>query len=192
MTSVNTKEKSAAVIRSGVSAQQVQKRMQLVNANERENWELAQQAVLKKSQAEPQETEKSAQSARKLHKEDYTALLRLVEAEASGEDIRGKMLVANVVLNRVKSGKFPDTVREVIYQRNGKTAQFSPVGSGKIDRVKVSRETKLAVDRVLQGEDESQGALYFVARSWADSENRQWFDKHLTLLFAYRGHEFFA
>lgn len=127
-----------------------------------------------------------------LSEEDYDALLRIVEAEASGEDIRGRMLVANVVLNRVESGRFPDTVKEVVYQREGGRAQFSPVATGKIDRVTVSETTKEAVDLALQGEDESKGALYFMAPEYADAGNRRWFEENLTLLFAYHGHEFYA
>lgn len=127
-----------------------------------------------------------------VSEEDYDALLRLVEAEASGEDIKGKLLVANVVLNRVKSGAFPDTVKEVIYQRQNGRAQFSPVATGKIDRVAVSEETVEAVERALCGEDESAGALYFVAPAYADAGNHQWFRDNLTLLFSYEGHEFYA
>lgn len=127
-----------------------------------------------------------------LSEEDYDALLRIVEAEASGEDIRGRMLVANVVLNRVESDRFPDTVKEVVYQREGGRAQFSPVATGKIDRVTVSGATKEAVDLALQGEDESEGALYFMAPEYADAGNRRWFEENLTLLFAYHGHEFYA
>ena len=128
----------------------------------------------------------------KVSEEDYDALLRLVEAEASGEDIKGKLLVANVVLNRVKSGAFPDTIKEVIYQRQNGRAQFSPVATGKIDRVAVSEETVEAVERALCGEDESAGALYFVAPAYADAGNHQWFRDNLTLLFSYEGHEFYA
>lgn len=127
-----------------------------------------------------------------LSEEDYDALLRIVEAEASGEDIRGRTLVANVVLNRVESARFPDTVKEVVYQREGGRAQFSPVATGKIDRVAVSGATKEAVDLALQGEDESEGALYFMAPEYADAGNRRWFEENLTLLFAYHGHEFYA
>ena len=49
--------------------------------------------------------------AYELCEEDYDILLRIVEAEASGEDEEGKLLVANVVLNRMNSEAFPDTVR---------------------------------------------------------------------------------
>lgn len=140
------------------------------------------------------ESETDAESGRiyEVSQEDYDALLRLVEAEASGEDIKGKLLVANVVLNRVRSGVFPDTVKEVIYQRWNGRAQFSPVATGKIDRVTVSAETVEAVERALCGEDASEGALYFVAPAYADAANHQWFQNNLTLLFSYRGHEFYA
>ena len=123
---------------------------------------------------------------------DYNALLKIVEAEAGGEDENGKLLVANVVLNRVKSGIFPDTVTEVVYQREFGVCQFSPVSDGRINRVKVSEETKRAVDRAVYGEDISQGALYFVARKAVAADKMQWFDNHLTWLFAYGGHEFFG
>ena len=141
-----------------------------------------------------QAQEAAAETGRiyEVSEEDYDALLRLVEAEASGEDIKGKLLVANVVLNRVKSGAFPDTIKEVIYQRQNGRAQFSPVATGKIDRVAVSEETVEAVERALCGEDESAGALYFVAPAYADAGNHQWFRDNLTLLFSYEGHEFYA
>ena len=154
------------------------------------------------SRAEEEERGRMAQQAQEaaaetgriyeVSEEDYDALLRLVEAEASGEDIKGKLLVANVVLNRVQSGAFPDTIKEVIYQRQNGRAQFSPVATGKIDRVAVSEETVEAVERALCGEDESAGALYFVAPAYADAGNHQWFRDNLTLLFSYEGHEFYA
>lgn len=123
--------------------------------------------------------------------EDYDALLRIVEAEASGEDETGRLLVANVVLNRVRSAAFPNTVSEVVYQQKNGKAQFSPVHTGKIARVTVSDATRAAVARALTGEDVSEGALYFVNPTLADAGNLKWFREHLTLLFAYHGHEFY-
>ena len=126
-----------------------------------------------------------------LSDKDHEALLRRVEAEAGGEDQDGKLLVANVVLNRVNSETFPDTVLEVVMQKEQGIAQFSPTVDGRYQRVKVSEDTKEAVERALHGEDISQGALYFCAREKADSEKMQWFDRKLTRLFAYGNHEFF-
>lgn len=122
---------------------------------------------------------------------DYEALLRIVEAEAGTEDDRGKLLVANVVLNRVEDEAFPDSVKQVVYQTAGGVAQFSPVADGSIDSVSVSQQTIRAVDRALEGEDISGGALYFAARQAADPEKMAWFDNHLTHLFSYGHHEFF-
>lgn len=122
---------------------------------------------------------------------DYEALLRIVEAEAGTEDDRGKLLVANVVLNRVEDEAFPDSVKQVVYQTAGGVAQFSPVADGSIDSVSVSQQTIRAVDRALEGEDISGGALYFAARQAAEPEKMAWFDNHLTHLFSYGHHEFF-
>ena len=97
-----------------------------------------------------------------------------------------------MVLNRVASPRFPDTVREVVYQQDYGVYQFSPVSDGRIDRVTVSDETRRAVKRAVYGEDISQGALYFAARSAASGESMRWFDSSLTWLFAYGGHEFYG
>jgi N-acetylmuramoyl-L-alanine amidase len=126
-----------------------------------------------------------------LSDKEIEILQRIVEAEASGETTKGKMLVANVILNRVKNTYFPDTVEGVVFQRNGGTYQFSPIKDGRYYSIKVSSDTKKAVNRVLKGEDESKGALYFSARSRADRSSMRWFDNHLTFLFEYGGHEFF-
>ena len=122
---------------------------------------------------------------------EYDNLLRIVEAEAGGEDLIGKMLVANVVLNRVEDEHFPDSINEVIFQSDNGVTQFSPISDGRFYSVSISQETIEAVNQVLQGEDNSQGALYFAARKSADKKNMRWFDEELEWLFAYGGHEFF-
>lgn len=126
-----------------------------------------------------------------LSKEDYENLLRIVEAEATGEDLKGKILVANVVMNRVKSGKFPSTVTGVVLQRNLGAVQFSPVADGRFYNVHITSSTKEAVEEVMYGIDYSQGALYFVAASKADVNNYAWFRGSLDYLFSYGGHEFY-
>lgn len=118
-------------------------------------------------------------------------LLRIVEAEAGCEDIEGKLLVANVVLNRVNHEQFPDTVYDVVFQKENGVTQFSPISNGRYHKVTISEETESAVNRALEGEDISQGALYFAARKYADRDKMEWFDNHLTFLFSHGGHEFF-
>ena len=127
-----------------------------------------------------------------MDKQDYEWLLKLVEAEATGGDVKSKILIANVVLNRVNDPHFPDSIYDVIFQTSGGAAQFSPTADGRIYSVEVTEETIEAVDRALQGEDYSEGALFFVARQSADDVNVQWFDSELIPLFSYGGHEFFT
>lgn len=123
-----------------------------------------------------------------LKYKDYNVLLRIVEAEAGGEDITGKMLVANVIMNRVVSNRFPDTVTEVVYQKHNGRAQFSPTVNGRINSVTVSQETVEAVERVLYGEDSSNGALYF--RSIRS--NGGWHDSALRRVLEHGNHIFYT
>lgn len=127
-----------------------------------------------------------------LDEENLEVLLRIVEAEAGGEDPEGKLLVANVVLNRVEDEQFPDTVKEVVFQKENGVSQFSPISNGSYYQVEISRETKEAVERALEGEDISKGALYFAARKYADENKMKWFDNHLCYLFKHGGHEFYT
>lgn len=123
-----------------------------------------------------------------LEEQEYQVLLKIVEAEAGCEDTEGRMLVANVVMNRVRNGYFPNTVTEVVYQRQDGTAQFSPVSDGRIDRVNVSQGTIDAVARVLNGEDLSQGALFF--RSVRSRSG--WFDQKLSRVLEHGNHIFYT
>lgn len=123
-----------------------------------------------------------------LEYDERTILEKIVEAEAGSEDITGKMLIANVILNRVNSSRFPDSIAEVVYQKQGDKAQFSPTEDGTFDSVTVSVETKEAVERVLNGEDNSNGALYF--RSVRSTGT--WHDRALIRLTEYGNHIFYT
>lgn len=126
-----------------------------------------------------------------LNSKDYAVLTRIVEAEATGKDKKSKILVANVVLNRMESEEFPDTVEEVVFQKVGGAVQFSPIADGRYYKVDVTESTIESVDRALSGEDYSDGALYFMERSLSNPKNVAWFDSTLTKLFEYEGHEFY-
>lgn len=123
-----------------------------------------------------------------LTQEDYDNLVRIVEAEATGLDAKAKILVANVVINRVLSDAFPDTVTEVIFQGNGE--QFQPIMDGRFYSVELTESSYEAVDRALMGEDYSEGALFFAAT--ASAGENSWFVKSLDKLFEYNGHVFFT
>ena len=152
--------------------------------------ETLQKQILKERQEEEarKKAEEERRAARRIKytDEDYQGLLRIVQAEAGICDPKGKILVADVIINRVLSGKFPDSVKAVVYQ----PSQFQPVSNGTINTVKVTAETIECVDRALAGEDYSNGALYFMNRR-ASGSAASWFDRRLTYLFAHDGHEFF-
>lgn len=79
-----------------------------------------------------------------------------VEAEAGNQGLYGKQLVASVILNRVDSNKFPDNIDDVINQPGA----FSVVSSGRINRVKVTEESRKAV-RLTIKERANYEILYF-------------------------------
>ena len=125
-----------------------------VEAIEKEVLMQAQQA---KKEAEEREKQRKRENAVISYTdEDYEVLLRIVQAEAGICDDKGKILVANVIINRVKSSRFPGNVRDVVYQRS----QFSPVSNGTINTCRVTQQTRDCVDRALAGEDYSDGALF--------------------------------
>jgi N-acetylmuramoyl-L-alanine amidase len=126
---------------------------------------------------------KKATKTNSLNEKDREAILRIVEAEATGEDYKGKVLVANVVLNRVKHSKFPNSIYEVIFQKN----QFSPIIDGRYYSVKITSSTAQAVEQALRGLDYSQGALFFASLKC----NRSWFDTNLQKLFTHGRHVFY-
>lgn len=120
--------------------------------------------------------------------DEYYTLLSIVEAEATGGDVVSKMIVAGVVLNRVRDSHFPDSIYEVVWQED----QFQPTSDGRIHSCSITDSTIEAVDRVIQGEDYSQGALFFFARNSSEEHNVDWFDSSLVPIFEYGGHEYFT
>ena len=123
---------------------------------------------------------------------DYETLLRIVEAEAGSEDVKGRILVANVIMNRVKHEEFPGNVTDVVWERRHGVVQFSPTADGSIGRVSVSDKTKEAVRQVMEGVDYSEGALFFIQKDAADPKNVTWFDKNLKKLLKHGVHEFYT
>lgn len=91
-------------------------------------------------------------------------LARLVYGEARGESYTGQVAVAAVVLNRVKSSKFPNTVAGVIYQAGA----FDVVSDGQINMTPNSTAIKAAQDAI-NGWDPSYGAIYYFNPSTATS-----------------------
>lgn len=104
--------------------------------------------------------EEIVEPAISLSNEEKDLFARLVEAEAKGESYEGKVAVATVVLNRLESPEFPDSVTNVINEVVGSAYAFSPVQNGEINKP-ASDESKKAVDEALTRKDRLQDCIYF-------------------------------
>lgn len=109
-------------------------------------------------------------------------LARIAVAEAEDQDRIGKLLVMQVVMNRVKSKEFPNTVEGVIFQKK----QFSPISDGRWDRVKPDKGTLKLATELSRTKDYSNGALYF-----CEPQANKWHRRDLTYLFKHGCHEFY-
>ncbi|MCC8066039.1 MAG: cell wall hydrolase [Clostridiales bacterium] len=111
-------------------------------------------------------------------------LVRIAMAEAEGEGTYGKALVMKVVLNRVMSDEFPDSIEAVVFEEG----QFSTVSDGgRYYTVEPDEECYEALGMVEAGWDETQGALYFESCN-GDS----WHSRNLDFLFQYGNHKFYT
>ncbi len=102
-------------------------------------------------------------------------LARLVRAEAETEPYQGKIAVACVVLNRVASKAFPNTIKDVIYQKR----QFQPVQNGQINKP-ADKDSIKAVQEALKEKRHLAGnSLFFYNPAIATS---RWLDSRATTL----------
>ncbi len=107
--------------------------------------------------------------------EDLYWLSRIIFCESGSEPMKGKIAVGNVVLNRVASGDFPDTVKEVVFDRKY-GVQFSPAAGDGIYS-EPDRESVAAAKLCLEGVSLSESIMYFMNPDLAEntwiSENRE-------------------
>lgn len=129
------------------------------------------------------ETEEQPLTGSMYWSEDEAYLLaKIAMAEAESEDTEGKALVILVVLNRVHSDEFPDTIEEVIFE----DGQFAPVSNGRYDKVEPDEDCYKAIELVETGWDGSCGATYFESKS-----KSTWHSRNLTFLFQHGKHYFY-
>lgn len=109
--------------------------------------------------------------------DDIYWLSKIIHAESRGEPMEGKIAVGNVVLNRVKSREYPNTIYGVIFDRNH-GVQFSPVLDGSIYQTPLG-DSVIAAKRALEGEVRAGDSLFFLNPKTAQSSwiiyNRPYF-----------------
>ncbi|MBR5236381.1 MAG: cell wall hydrolase [Clostridia bacterium] len=113
-------------------------------------------------------------------------LSKIIHAESQGEPMRGKIAVGNVILNRVASRDYPNTIYGVIFDRNH-GVQFSPVLDGSIYQ-KPLGDSIIAAKRALEGEKVVGYCLFFFNPVTAQS---QWIANNRTYYTTIRNHEFY-
>ena len=96
---------------------------------------------------------------------DIQLMARAINGEARGEPYTGQVAVGAVIMNRVKSSKFPNTISGVIYQ----SGAFDAVSDGQINLNPDSTAKKAAQD-ALNGWDPSYGAIYYFNPSTATNK----------------------
>lgn len=150
--------------------------------------ELAEPKVVVEEIPEGQDVPQKEQVNDTWDYEDKYLLAKIAMAEAEGCDMQTKCHVISTVLNRVESHKFPNTIKEVIFQKLGNTYQFSPIGDGRWNRVEPNEDCWVAVEKVIASDCESsQGALFF--ESCPNPNN--WHSKNLLFLFNSNGMRFY-
>lgn len=115
---------------------------------------------------------------------DHDAYLmeKVAMAEAESEDTEGKALVMLVILNRVKSDRFPDSIEGVIFEDTA----FSSIDNGRYDMVEPDDDCREALKLITDGHwDGSCGATYY------DLTEGQWHQSHFKKLFTHGAHTFY-
>lgn len=126
------------------------------------------------------ETQETETVERFTEKEKYM-LAKIAMAEAEGCGIKAKELVIRTVLSRIESDMFPNTVEEVIFQKN----QFTPISDGRWNKVEPNEECWQALENVLSS-SESKDILFFES-----CKGDSWHNKNLKLVCEEDGMRFY-
>ena len=138
--------------------------------------EEAQQAYIRKQEEERKAAEEAARiaaekaaaeaAAQEAAQADKELLASLIFCEAGNQPYEGQVAVGAVVMNRVKSSSYPDTISDVIYQ----SGQFTPAMTGWLDSVRASsgytESAMQAAEDALAGSNPVGDCLYFSTGGW--------------------------
>lgn len=119
--------------------------------------------------------------------DDLYWLSKIIHAESQGEPLRGKLAVGSVILNRVDSDEFPDTIYDVIFD-NENGVQFSPTVDGGIEQTP-GEESILAAKICLENHRLSDEILYFLNEAMATNF---WIVENCSYILSIGCHDFYA
>nr|WP_276576361.1 peptidoglycan-binding protein [Caldicoprobacter algeriensis] len=145
------------------------------------------QSVLYAGQATSQQYASRGGTSSKQVSGDLYWLARIIHAEAAGEPYIGKVAVGSVIMNRVKSPNFPNTIYGVIFEYYKGIPQFSPVQDGTIYNTP-SSESYRAAQEAYYGSKPVGNALYFFNPAKASGG---WIVRNRTYITTIGNHAFY-
>ncbi|NLZ47012.1 MAG: cell wall hydrolase, partial [Clostridiales bacterium] len=104
--------------------------------------------------------------------EELEMFYYVVEGEVGGCSEASKIAVANVIINRVKNGRFPGSLSGVMTSKS----QFTAINNYYSKRRTPTQSTKDCVQRALYGEDNTNGAIYFYSKKYCSASSARWFE----------------
>lgn len=146
-------------------------------------------AYLSTASYQPQQTNTAVQTANTTYQaagyydpQALDLIARIINSEAGGMSLEGKVSVGNVIMNRVNSAEFPNTVYGVIYQPN----QFTVVYTNRFNATP-SEQSVTAAKMVLDGVNYVPGAVFYNV-----SGLNTWASRNRPYLMSFAGHDFYA
>ncbi|MDR1539397.1 MAG: cell wall hydrolase [Clostridiales bacterium] len=118
--------------------------------------------------------------------EDLLWLAKIVEAEAQGEPYASKLGVASVIINRKESNLYPDTIKDVIFDKRF-GVQFTPTANGAVYN-SPSAQSWMAAIEALEGTNNAPSTLFFLNPRYATSN---WVQKNRRYAFTIGGHNYY-
>ncbi len=161
-----TEAAAAATTETAAAQTQTQQQTPAASYQAAQALQALQQVQLQQAQAAAQaaQVQAAAQTNTAVSASDRELLAAIIYCEAGNQSHTGKVAVGNVVMNRVNSAKFPNSISSVVYQRG----QFSPAGSGWLNRVlkrgTVPADCYAAADEALAGSKPVGGSVFFMRR----------------------------
>lgn len=165
-TTAGTEAAAAATTETAAAQTQTQQQTPAASYQAAQALQALQQVQLQQAQAAAQaaQVQAAAQTNTAVSASDRELLAAIIYCEAGNQNHTGKVAVGNVVMNRVNSAKFPNSISSVVYQRG----QFSPAGSGWLNRVlkrgTVPADCYAAADEALAGSKPVGGSVFFMRR----------------------------
>lgn len=176
----------AEYLTANVPVKETAAKTQKVTENKTGTTASADDTTTKKTTTEKSDnTEKSVIS---YTDEEFEMMCYVLQGEVGGCSDASKIAVANVIINRVKSSRFPDSIKGVLTAPN----QFTAISAYYNKTNAPSKNTKDCAKRALNGEgaDASKGATYYYAPKYCSGSSAAWFES-LTFCMELEGQRFF-